>query len=368
MSKLYFVIRPSLSSLSLLFASISILFNLSPSLPFVNGQINYLFETNDYILKNDVFLFQQYIHNHNKSYWDDFPEKLKRFKIFQENLIKIKMLNLNEQGSAVYGITEFADLTYEEFTEKYLGFRSELYTAPEPSNNIDPYDDVIETESLPESFDWRDVNGVVSPVKNQEMCGSCWAFSATGNIEGVWAIKRNESVSLSEQELVDCDKLDNGCGGGLPTNAFKTVLNLGGIESEKDYPYDAKDEKCHFNLSESHVRIDSYKELPKNEKSIQQYLYRNGPISIGINANAMQFYFGGISHPPHWLCNPNNLDHGVLIVGYGVGKTRILHQTQPYWIIKNSWGRTWGEKGYYRVYRGDNTCGLNQMASSAVIF
>lgn len=144
--------------------------------------------------------------------------------------------------------------------------------------------------------------------------------------------------------MVDCDKLDNGCGGGLPTNAFKTVLNLGGIESEKDYPYDAKDEKCHFNLSESHVRIDSYKELPKNEKSIQQYLYRNGPISIGINANAMQFYFGGISHPPHWLCNPNNLDHGVLIVGYGVGKTRILHQTQPYWIIKNSWGRTWGEK------------------------
>ncbi|OTF80778.1 Cathepsin F precursor-like protein, partial [Euroglyphus maynei] len=193
-------------------------------------------------------------------------------------------------------------------------------------------------------FDWRNKFGVVSKVKNQEQCGSCWAFSATGNIEGVWALKRNESVSLSEQELVDCDTFDNGCGGGLPTNAFKTIIKLGGIESESDYPYDAQNEKCHFRKSLSHVKISSYVELPKNETYMKNYLYRNGPISIGINANAMQFYFGGISHPPNWLCNPSSLDHGVLIVGYGTGKTRILHQTQPYWIIKNSWGKSWGEK------------------------
>lgn len=130
----------------------------------------------------------------------------------------------------------------------------------------------------------------------------------------------------------------------MPTNAFKTIIQLGGIESESDYPYDAQNEKCHFRKSLSHVKINSYVELPKNETYMKNYLFHNGPISIGINANAMQFYFGGISHPPSWLCNPGSLDHGVLIVGYGTGKTRILHQTQPYWIIKNSWGKTWGEK------------------------
>jgi len=86
--------------------------------------------------------------------------------------------------------------------------------------------------------------------------------------------------------------------------------------------------------------------LPENETSLSQWLYQFGPISIGINANAMQFYFGGISHPPSWLCDKNNLDHGVLIVGFGVGKTRILHKTQPFWVIKNSWGSGWGEKVY----------------------
>jgi len=320
---------------------------------------------NFFPLKDEALQFEEFLITHSKPYRHNFEEKLKRFKIFRVNLGKIRQLNMNEQGTAVYGVTRHADLTYHEYRSQFLGLKPSLYSAPDTF-----YESVSEyysTKDLPQSFDWRSKSGVVSDVKNQEMCGSCWAFSATGNIEGVWAVKRNESISLSEQELVDCDTDDMGCGGGLPTNAFKTVIKLGGIESEKDYPYDAVQEKCHFNGNLSHVKIDSYVELPKNETYFTNYLINNGPISIGLNANAMQFYFGGISHPPHWLCDPNNLDHGVLIVGYGVGKTRILHRTLPYWIVKNSWGKTWGEKGYYRVYRGDDTCGLTQMASSAVI-
>ncbi|KAH7645822.1 cathepsin F [Dermatophagoides farinae] len=351
-----------LTSLFLLSLSSNIFCNTNEDIE----EINHLFLDPSHLfplLKNEVILFEEFIRKHNKPYRNDLAEKAKRFKIFRQNLLKIRMLNQNELGSAVYGITPATDMTYEEF-KHHLGLRPDLYTPNEEQPEIDDY---YFHDNAPDSFDWRQKLGVVSSVKNQEQCGSCWAFSATGNIEGVWALKRNESVSLSEQELVDCDTLDNGCGGGLPTNAFKTVIQLGGIESETDYPYDAENEKCHFKKSLSHVKIDSYVELPKNETYIKNYLYHNGPISIGINANAMQFYFGGISHPPNWLCNPSSLDHGVLIVGYGTGKTRILHKIQPYWIIKNSWGRTWGEKGYYRVYRGSDTCGVSQMASSAVV-
>jgi hypothetical protein len=161
---------------------------------------------------------------------------------------------------------------------------------------------------------------------------------------------------------------------GLPTNAFKTIIELGlklesqlniisfssflfhylsyisgGIETEGDYPYDGRDEKCHFNRSLSRATIDSYVVLPQNEVSLAQWLYKYGPISIGINANAMQFYFGGISHPLKFMCNPKNLDHGVLIVGFGVAKTRFLHKLEPYWLIKNSWGSSWGEKVFIFV-------------------
>ena len=171
---------------------------------------------------------------------------------------KIKQLNKYEQGSAVYGITKYSDLTYQEFRKYYLGLNRTLYTTMYKGDS--DVESKYYTVESPDAFDWRNVTGVVSAVKNQEMCGSCWAFSATGNIEGVWAVKRNESVSLSEQglfaiiisliqfllnfnfnsfthlffliiqlntELVDCDKLDSGCLGGLPTNAFKTVINLG---------------------------------------------------------------------------------------------------------------------------------------------
>ena len=174
-------------------------------------------------------------------------------------------------------------------------------------------------------------------------------------------------MSLSEQELVDCDKLDQGCNGGLPENAYKAIAKLGGLESEQDYKYDGMDEKCHFDQSKVQATVTGGVRISQNETEMAQWLVKNGPISIGINANAMQFYMGGVSHPWSFLCSSSGLDHGVLIVGYGVHTTKYTHRVQPYWIVKNSWGPGWGENGYYLVYRGDGTCGVNQMATSAVV-
>lgn len=305
-------------------------------------------------------MFEDFIVKHNKEYKHE-DEKLARFKIFQKNLQKIKLLNDHERGTAKYGVTKFADWTVHEFRRNSLGFRTDLLD----SDNVDPAAEIPQI-SIPDSFDWRDKK-VVSEVKNQEQCGSCWAFSTTGNIEGQWAIKKKKLVSLSEQELVDCDKVDEGCNGGLPSNAYKEIIRLGGLEGEKDYPYEAKDDSCEFKKSEVKVYINGSVTISKNETEMAQWLVKNGPISIGINANAMQFYYGGISHPWKFLCSPDNLDHGVLIVGYGVHTYPIFKKTLPFWIIKNSWGETWGEQGYYRVYRGDGTCGVNQMATSSVV-
>lgn len=148
---------------------------------------------------------------------------------------------------------------------------------------------------------------------------------------------------------------------------FRAVEKLGGLETESEYPYEAHGEKCQFNSTKVHVRVKGAVDLPKNETAIAQYLVQNGPIAVALNANAMQFYRGGVSKPFKILCSPKNLDHGVLLVGYGVAEYPRFNKVLPYWIIKNSWGKRWGEQGYYRLYRGDNRCGIASMASSAII-
>ena len=174
-------------------------------------------------------------------------------------------------------------------------------------------------------------------------------------------------MSLSEQELVDCDKVDHGCNGGLPENAYKQIMKIGGLETEKDYKYDAKDETCHFDKSKVKATVSGGVKISTNETEMAQWLFKNGPISIGLNAAAMQFYKGGVSHPLKFLCPARGINHGVLVVGFGVHRYPLFHRVMPFWIVKNSWGPLWGEQGYYRVYRGDGTCGLNQMATSAVV-
>ncbi|XP_012273766.1 uncharacterized protein LOC105696127 [Orussus abietinus] len=306
-------------------------------------------------------MFEDFMKSYDRVYKTD-EEKNQRFEVFKDNLKIIDYLQQNEQGSAQYGVTMFADLTPEEFRARYLGLRPDLRS----ENQIPMPMAKISNIKLPVEFDWRHYN-VVTPVKDQGQCGSCWAFSVTGNIEGQFALRHKKLLSFSEQELVDCDKLDEGCEGGLPDNAYRSIESLGGLELESEYPYEAEDEKCHFNNSEVIAKVVSAVNITSNETQMAQWLVENGPISVGINANAMQFYMGGVSHPLKFLCNPKELDHGVLIVGYGIHTYPIFKKKLPFWTIKNSWGPRWGEQGYYRVYRGDGTCGVNTMASSAIV-
>ncbi|XP_021923638.1 uncharacterized protein LOC110831681 isoform X2 [Zootermopsis nevadensis] len=308
-----------------------------------------------------IGLFDEFVNKHNKHYQSE-AEYKRRFHIFKANMKKVERLRRTEQGTAAYGATQFADLTPKEFKKYHLGLNRKLKV----SNDIPLQEAKIPDVTLPKEFDWRNFS-VVTEVKNQGSCGSCWAFSVTGNIEGQWALKKGKLFSLSEQELVDCDNLDDGCNGGLPENAYKAIESLGGLETEKDYPYEGEDEKCHFKKSDVKVTVQGALNITKNETKMAQWLYKNGPISIGINANAMQFYMGGVSHPWKFLCDRENLDHGVLIVGFGVHTYPMFQKVLPFWIIKNSWGANWGEQGYYRVYRGDGTCGVNQMATSAIV-
>nr|BAF94154.1 cathepsin F-like cysteine protease [Plautia stali] len=288
-------------------------------------------------------------------------ELKKRFRIFRANMKKADYLQKTEQGTAKYGVTIFSDISSKEFKKHYLGLKKRT-----PDIKFKQEMAQIPNITLPEEYDWRNYNAV-TPVKNQGMCGSCWAFSVTGNIEGQYAIKTGNLVSLSEQELVDCDKYDDGCEGGLFETAYHAIEELGGLELESDYPYSGRDNTCHFNSSEVRVSITSSVNISNDETDMAKWLVANGPISIGINANAMQFYLGGVSHPLKFLCDPKTLDHGVLIVGYGIHRTWLLHRHLPYWLIKNSWSSYWGAKGYYMLYRGDGSCGVNQWPSSAVL-
>lgn len=263
-------------------------------------------------LMRDERQFLEFQKTHKKKYESE-TERQQRFLIFRDNMKKARQLQDTEMGTAQYGATLFADLTQEEFRKYHTGLKSK----PEQENRIPLPRAVIPDIKLPKEYDWRHFN-VVTTVKNQGMCGSCWAFSVTGNIESLYAIKHGKLFSLSEQELVDCDKLDDGCEGGLPNTAYEAIEQLGGLETEDDYPYDGKDEKCHYKSDLARVKIVSGLNITSNETQMAQWLVENGPISIGINANAMQLYMGGISHPYKFLCSPKSLDHGVLIVGFGV--------------------------------------------------
>ncbi|KAG8437835.1 hypothetical protein GDO86_008512 [Hymenochirus boettgeri] len=308
-------------------------------------------------LKNEMLetmtLFKDFVTTYNKTYSDQ-KEATRRLQIFSENLQKAQKLQEMDQGTAEYGVTKYSDLTEDEFRSLYL---NPLLSSqpPRPMKKA-----VVPQISPPAEWDWRD-HGAVTEVKNQGMCGSCWAFSVIGNIEGQWFLKKGSLISLSEQELVDCDKVDKACGGGLPSNAYEAIEKLGGVETERDYSYQGHKEPCSFSANKVSAYINSSMEISKDENEIASWLAQNGPISIALNAFAMQFYRKGISHPFRILCNPWMIDHAVLLVGFGE------RNGIPFWAIKNSWGTEWGEQGYYYLYRGSGACGMNTMCSSAVV-
>jgi len=305
--------------------------------------------------------FQRFMAKYDKQYKTADEHNLRFWTFYKNNKMWTKENRRDKQqgGSAVYGATQFADLSPQEFAKHYLN-KVMAETDIEEARTILPAAGYMNTADTPKSVDWRKKNAV-TPVKNQGMCGSCWAFSTTGNVEGQNAIKTGNLTSLSEQELVDCDKVDEGCNGGLPSQAYLEIKRLGGLELESDYPYTGHGDKCSFNKTMAKVKVSGGIQLPKDEVQIAAWVAKNGPVSIGINAFMMQFYMGGIAHPWWFMCRPARLDHGVLITGFGE------ENGIPYWNIKNSWGTGWGEKGYYRIYRGGNSCGVSEMVTSATL-
>eukprot|EP00933_Yihiella_yeosuensis_P035246 TRINITY_DN2875_c0_g1_i1.p1 TRINITY_DN2875_c0_g1~~TRINITY_DN2875_c0_g1_i1.p1 ORF type:complete len:486 (-),score=129.18 TRINITY_DN2875_c0_g1_i1:298-1755(-) len=298
--------------------------------------------------------FKEFAAAYNKNYA---PAEMKyRQSIFAKNLELIYRIQEVEGGTAKYThLSPYADISPDEFSKRHgllPGGMQKLLNAEVA--------DQLKTDSLPTDLDWV-AKGAVNPVKNQGQCGSCWAFSTVANIEGAGFVTTGKLMSLSEQELVDCDKNgDHGCQGGLPSNAFQDMIkNKLGLELESAYPYKGRDDSCSAKSPSEVAFITGFKTIAPDEDQMAAATVKYGPLSIGINAGPMQWYGGGIAHPFKFLCNPKAIDHGVAIVGFG------KEGDKAYWKIRNSWGAGWGEKGYYRIVRGFNACGLTSMVTTA---
>jgi len=282
----------------------------------------------------------------------------KRFEIFKTNMDKITEHNKGDHSWKM-GITQFSDMTPEEF-KSYVSCGSmkhkpskTMFDAPKDWN-----------KTVASSIDWV-AKGAVTPVKNQGQCGSCWAFSTTGAIEGRSFISSGELISLSEQDLVDCSKQNSGCNGGLMDYGFAFVESNGGLCTENDYPYLAYQEwRCREDGCAKSDPISSYEDVSSNTAALEAAC-SNGPVSIAIEADqtAFQQYESGVMTGS---CG-TGLDHGVLLVGYGTDGS------DDYWKVKNSWGPNWGESGYIRLCRncdanrGQGQCGILLSASYPVV-
>lgn len=311
--------------------------------------------TNSLINDDDFDLFNKFILKFNRIY-DNLSEYQKRLYIFSSNLEKIRMHNIDIMQNFTLGINQFTDLTNEEF-KNYVGkinldrFGCKLFNTS--SNN------------LSNTLDWRNYN-VVTPVKNQGQCGSCWAFSATGAIESAWAISRGQLINLSEQELVDCATGfkygGHGCNGGQMNGAFKYVEQYG-LCSDAEYPYTGIDSTCNKCNSIEYIS-ECYNVISNDQISLKNAVTIS-PVSVAIEADTFYFqsYDGGILDSPD--CG-TTLDHGVLIVGFG------SENSKDYWLVKNSWGITWGIDGYVKILKSNSTddpgiCGISMQPSFPVI-
>jgi len=319
------------------------------------------------ISNNDALAkFTEFKKTYNKVYSSE-EEHAKRFSIFKHNLVRIDDLNRKSEA-AKFAVNSFADLTMDEYKQTYL---SKTPAVRDPSAPVAPEFGAEVLKDIPLSFDWRE-KGAVTPVKNQGQCGSCWSFSTTGNVEGQWFLAGNTLTSLSEQNLVDCDHecmtyenqsaCDAGCDGGLQPNAYTYIIKNGGIDTEDSYAYTAEDGTCSFSKSSIGAKISNYTMVSEDEGQMAAYLVQHGPLAIAADAAEWQFYFGGVFDIP---CG-DSLDHGILIVGYG-NETTIFGHKIDYWIVKNSWGATWGEQGYLKIQRGVGKCGLNTFVSSSIV-
>jgi cathepsin L len=294
--------------------------------------------------------WSNFVSTYEKSYTD--VEAARRFEIFKRNVDFIDDHN-NSTSTYTLAINKFADMSFEEFSATYLG-----YKMPQRTNG-QKFAANVRVEALPASFDWRQ-KGAVTGVKDQGQCGSCWSFSTTGSVEGCHFLGTGKLVSLSEQNLVDCSQAEGnmGCDGGLMDDAFQYIMDNKGIDTEDSYPYTAEDGTCHYSKKNCGSTVTAFTDVTSGDESALQVAVSNAPVSVAIDASqpSFQFYSSGVYYEPN--CSSQQLDHGVLAVGWG------SQGNKDFWIVKNSWGTSWGMNGYINMSRNkSNNCGIATMAS-----
>ncbi|CAB3254334.1 unnamed protein product [Arctia plantaginis] len=308
---------------------------------------------------------------HNKSYDSEVEDKF-RMKIFAENKMRIAKHNQRfQQGLVSYELkpNKYADMLHHEFVHTMNGFNKTvkhkgLLHAKGLNSKAATFIPPAHVK-YPDQVDWRK-KGAVTDVKDQGKCGSCWSFSTTGALEGQHFRKTGFLVSLSEQNLIDCSAQygNNGCNGGLMDYAFKYIKDNGGIDTERSYPYEGIDDKCRYNPKDSGADDVGLVDIPNgDEEKLMQAVATVGPVSVAIDASqdSFQFYSKGVYYDEN--CSSENLDHGVLVVGYGTDEAG-----GDYWLVKNSWGRTWGDLGYIKMARNKNNhCGIATSASYPLV-
>jgi len=288
--------------------------------------------------------FLKFVKDNNKHYSQ--TEFAAKYRTFKANMDFVAAWN-GAPGRHTVAINKFSDLTSAEFAATYLGTRKTFESVSYvPSVTAD-------------TVDWR-TKGAVTPIKNQQQCGSCWAFSTTGSVEGAHFLAKGALVSLSEQNLVDCSDAqgNQGCNGGLMTQAMDYIISNKGIDTEASYPYTAQDGTCKFSAAHIGSDLVSYTNVQQGSEADLVAKINLGPTSVAIDAShsSFQMYKSGIYYEP--ACSPTALDHGVLAVGYGATGS------SDYYIVKNSWGTDWGMAGYIDMSRNrNNNCGIATMAT-----
>jgi C1A family cysteine protease len=293
--------------------------------------------------ENLKFMWEAFKRDFNKKY-DTMNEEASRYEVFMENLKVIDARNALEKaagGSAVHGITQFSDISQEEFSSRYLLSKPSM-----KSKNTKVMTDIPTYTGPAGLVDWTGV--LTTAVKNQGYCGSCWAFSATEQIESDSMRSLKTSYLLSPEQITQCDKTSYGCGGGWTEHAYDYVTKAGGIETESDYPYTSYlgvTGTCSADSSKFVIGVSGYTTI-SGETNMASYVQSTGPLSVCVDASSWNSYTGGVMSS----CG-KRVDHCVQAVG-------VDARTGGYWKVRNSWGASWGEAGYIRLSYGSNTCNI----------
>jgi cathepsin H len=296
--------------------------------------------------------------------YDASLERTYRYSVWKSTVSRINQ-HFAEGHTWTKGVNAFTAMTDDEFSDTHL-------MAPQDCSATGGktlLNDEIQARAPPAAIDWRDQK-VVSEVKDQASCGSCWSFSTTGCLESHVALSTGQMILFSEQNLVDCaGHFDNhGCQGGLPSQAFEYIHYNGGIDTEFSYHYTAKNGNCAFNRGAGKAAgqvYQVYNVSEYNETDIYQQVGTVGPVSICFDVvNGFKDYSGGVYSSNTCYNTSNHVNHAVLAVGYGVYTDTAK---TPYWIVKNSWNWAWGVNGYFLIKRGANMCGLAACASYPIV-